>query len=170
MYRIVLLILFLLIVDTPSNILPEEYAIVDGHVECAAGFNAQGSKVFEICGTALNVVPSKAQQEAIRGGVFTHSHVGQCAALSLGDINFAAALRLKEIRAVSYIGNRIVVVVAENPPYVLDYIFHQEYHKQRYERAIRLPGWRDECAATDAVWGSLAPKYGFRYAVMEATS
>lgn len=136
-----------------DSILPEEYEIAEGSVECAVGFSSLGAKMFTICGDARGVTPTPEQIISIRGGVFTHSHVGECPTLSYGDMDSGARSGLRQMRAVSHLNGKVVVASVTSPKVIPAQVFQDALEKTQGTL----------CARIDQVWRTLAPRYGFEY-------
>ena len=159
MFRILGVIYLLLTVVAATrnavSILPVEYEIVDSPVECFVGFSSSGVQMFSLCGDARGVTPTPEQIDSLRGGFFTHSHVGECPTFSFGDVDSGARSGVTQVRVVSHLNGKVAVAVL-SPPRLIPLHEYQEVFDTTSGPI---------CTRMDQTWRVLARRFDFRYDV-----
>lgn len=130
-------------------VLSAGYTIATSPVEIGIGYDARGRERWRFTGTedGQETMPDW-MPRSIRGGTFTHNHVGEdhCVDLSVDDVQFGAYYHLAEIRAVGYEAGRVYVAIIEHPRWITT---------DQYNAAWNREAGKDWCTRGAAAWAAL---------------
>jgi hypothetical protein len=167
MFNILSVILFVITLAQNSRIWPVERQIVDSPVECTAGWDKDGNFAFERCGNdPARFDVTQSEGVAVWNGTFTHNHpyINNCWTFSAADLYWAAAVYVKEMRAVSKRDGVLRVAVARNTQ-VFRSISQETIDEEEARQMILFPDI-ESCAYLDATWRALSLRYNFNYEVI----
>lgn len=149
---IVALLLFAFAWPHPAHaavVLSAERDIAALPYEVGIGYDRSGRERWRFVGTEDGqAAMPEWMPRSIRGGVFSHNHVGEdhCVNLSVDDVQFGAYYRLSEIRAVGIENGVVTVGIIYRPRNI-----SEAQWNDAFERFAALP-W---CERIAAAWASL---------------